>query len=42
MNKRIYEESENDSKSVCYIIIGHGIWVDELAHIFDITKTQKV
>lgn len=40
MNKRISSEMENDDGdddkfNVCYVIVTHGIFVDEMAHIFD-------
>lgn len=31
MNKRILSECQNGSKQICYLIIGHGIWVNETA-----------
>ena len=35
MVKRIRVESEAETKSVCHLIIAHGMWVDVAAHLFD-------
>lgn len=40
MNKRLLAESENGQKRVFYLIVSHGIWVDEISHIFDFFKSQ--
>lgn len=42
MNKRILDESENSTKNVCYLIITHGMWVDQCAHIFDYLESSSM
>ena len=34
MSKRIQEESENGTKNVCYIIVTHDMWVDQMNQMF--------
>ena len=34
MNQKIAAESENGSKKVCYLVVTHGVWVDQAAHVF--------
>lgn len=40
LNKAIEKESQNNTKKICYLIISHGRFVDELAYAFDILKTN--
>ena len=41
MNRRIQEESEGNAKGVCYLIVAHGMWVDELAHIQEYLQSNE-
>ena len=38
MNERVKSESNWDTKRVCYILISHGMWVDETALIMELLE----
>ena len=42
MMQKVSELSENESKNVCYIIIGHGPFVDDTGHIVDFMTKNKI
>lgn len=41
MNKRVKTESNWDRKRVCYILISHGMWVDETALIMELLERDS-
>lgn len=38
LNTRVVAESENETKQICYLIVSHGRYVDDLSNIFKFLK----
>lgn len=41
LNKKLFFASEEARYKVCYLLISHGTFVDEAAHIFDFVEKGK-
>lgn len=41
LNKRTYAESDLNKKRVCFLLITHGTFVDEMANIFKFIKKDQ-
>ena len=35
LNRRIQEETDSGCKQTCYLMVTHGVFVDETANVFD-------